>query len=195
MRIAFHNPWLNSSENQAYMSMAEAGRRIGVELIACAGETDIEACQPDFVLAVASSVAKITDFPTYLTVHEPKEFYLSQLPLLRNLFSFDGYLTISDSLVRFIKDICTGVGRVEEPGFCYLTPQISDLHCDWDRPDRAETLKVSYFGTNWSRRMPLLFRALDPMGILRIHGPRVLGRGKPRQLSGSGGLRRRGTAA
>jgi len=104
-------------------------------------------------------------------VHEPKEFYLSQLPLLRNLFTFDGYLTISDSLVRFIKDICTGVGRIEEPGFCYLTPQISDLHCDWNRPDRAETLQVAYFGTNWSRRMPLLFRALDPMGILRIHRP------------------------
>jgi hypothetical protein len=57
MRIAYHNPWVSSSENQIYMSMAEAGRRIGIDLVACADEKDIEACRPDFVLAVASSVA------------------------------------------------------------------------------------------------------------------------------------------
>jgi phosphoglycerol transferase len=172
MRIAYHNPWVNSAENQIYMSMAEAGRRIGVELIACADENDIDACRPDFVLAVASSVAKITDHPTYLTVHEPKTLFLDQPQRMRNLFTFDGYLTISDSLVRFIQDFTAGAGRCEDaPGFCYITPQRSDLHCDWDRNDLPATLRVVYFGTNWNRRGPLLFRALDPMGILRIQGP------------------------
>ena len=102
MRIAYHNPWANASENQAYMSMAEAARRIGVDLVACTDETEIEACRPDFVLTVASSVPKITDFPTYLTVHEPKALFLEQPVRTRNLLSFDGYLTISDSLARFI---------------------------------------------------------------------------------------------
>jgi hypothetical protein len=171
MRIAYHNPWVSSSENQIYMSMAEAGRRIGIDLVACADEKDIEACRPDFVLAVASSVAKITDFPTYLTVHEPKALFLQQKQRMRNLFSFDGYLTVSDSLVRFIKDFCAGAGRAEEPGFCYLTPQTCDLRFDWTRPDLADTLRVVYFGTNWNSRMPVLFRALDPMGILHIQGP------------------------
>jgi hypothetical protein len=171
MRVAYHNPWVNSSENQIYMSMAEAGRRIGINLIACADEKDIAACRPDFVLTVASSVAKITDFPTYLTVHEPPALFLEQPQRMRNLFSFDGYLTVSDSLVRFIKDFCAGVGRAEEPGFCYLTPQVCDLRCDWTRADLPDTLRVVYFGTNWNSRMPVLFRALDSMGILHIQGP------------------------
>jgi hypothetical protein len=172
MRIAYHNPWVNSAENQTYMSMAEAAQRIGVELVACVDEKDIEACRPDFVMTVASSVAKITDFPTYLTVHEPKALFLEQPQRMRNLFSFDGYLTVSESLVGFIRDFCAGVGRWEDdPGFCYLTPQTSALRCDWDSPDLAARLRVVYFGTNWNRRMPLLFRALDPMGILRIQGP------------------------
>jgi len=171
MRIAYHNPWANASENQAYMSMAEAARRIGVDLVACTDETEIEACRPDFVLTVASSVPKITDFPTYLTVHEPKALFLEQPVRTRNLLSFDGYLTISDSLARFIKDFCAGTGRIEEPGFCYLTPQTTNLRCDWQHPARADRLRVVYFGTNWNRRMPVLFRALDQTGILRIRGP------------------------
>jgi hypothetical protein len=30
-RMVYYNPWLNSSENQAFMSMREAGTRIGVD--------------------------------------------------------------------------------------------------------------------------------------------------------------------
>lgn len=171
MRIAYHNPWVNSSENQAFMSMQEAGLRIGVELFDCANEDQIEACRPDFVIAVATSVPKITDFPTYVTVHEPKSYLFDMQGRIRNLFSFDGYLTISDSLDRFIRDFTAAVGRTEEPGFFFLTPQVSTLQCAWADPDRAETLKVVYFGTNWNRRIPLLFRALDPMQVMRIHGP------------------------
>ena len=178
MRIAYHNPWTQSSENQVYMSMAAAARRIGVELVACTDEDEIEACRPDFVLSVASAMAKITDFPTYLTVHEPKAYLLDQPERIRNLFSYDGYLTISDSLKRFIRDFCFGVGREEEPGFCYLTPQVSEIRTDWDNIQRSSALRVVYFGTNWKRRMPLLFRALDRTGIFCIHGPEESWRGE-----------------
>jgi hypothetical protein len=178
MRIAYHNPWTDSSENQAFMSMAEAGRRIGVQLVACANAQDIDACRPDFVLSVASSVPKVSDHPTYLNVHEPKSYLFDQPQRLRNILSYDGYLTISDRLERFIRDFCYGTGRHEEPGFFFLTPQVSALRCEWERPDRAETLRVAYFGTNWNRRMPLLFRALDPMGIAHIHGPEASWKGE-----------------
>ncbi len=171
-RIAYHNPWRNASENQGYMSMAAAGRGLGIEVVACENERDIEACQPDFVLCVSAGVAKITDFPTYLTVHVPIPIMVENGVCFRNFFSFDGYLTISDSLVRLIRDITYGAGRYEaEPGFCYLTPQISALSRDWARDDLAATLRIVYFGTNWQPRMPALFRALDRFGILAIHGP------------------------
>ncbi len=171
MRIAYHNPWIESSENQGFMSMEEAARRIGVALVACGDEAAIEACRPDFVLSVSTAMAKITDFPTYLTVHEPKAYLLEQPERVRNLFSYDGYLTISDSLARFVRDFCCGVGRTEEPGFFYLTPQVSQIRTDWPEVVKGDALRVVYFGTNWNRRMPLLFRALDRTGILGIHGP------------------------
>jgi len=173
MRIAFYNPWENSSENQAFMSMAEAGARIGVDLVACANAADIDRCGPDFVLSVATSVPKVTDHPAYLNLHEPKSYLFNEPQRLRNILTYDGYVTISDRLDRFIADICSGVGRREEPGFFFLTPQRSELRSDWDQADRAATLRVAYFGTNWNRRMPLLFRALDRLGIARIHGPRA----------------------
>jgi hypothetical protein len=172
MRIAYHNPWKDSAENQGYRSMEAAGRAIGVEVISCADEAAIESCQPDFVLCVTAGVAKITDIPTYLTVHVPVSVLVENPVCFRNFFSFDGYLTISDSLVRTIRDITFGAGRYEaEPGFCYLTPQISALSCDWARTDLANTMRIAYFGTNWQARMPDLFDALDPLGILAIHGP------------------------
>jgi hypothetical protein len=172
MRIAYHNPWKNSAENQGFMSMQAAANAIGVEITACGNEHDIEACQPDFVLCVTAGVAKITDIPTYLTVHVPMAVMLENPVCCRNFFSFDGYLTVSDSLVRMVRDMTYGAGRYEpDPGFCYLTPQISTLSCDWSRPDLKETLRVAYFGTNWQPRMPELFRALDSSGILSIHGP------------------------
>jgi hypothetical protein len=171
-RIAYHNPWKNAAENQGYMSMAAAGRAIGVEVIACENERDIEACRPDFVLCVTAGVAKITDFPTYLTVHVPSTVLVENAVCFSNFFSFDGYLTISDSLARLVRDITFGAGRYEpEPGFCYLTPQLGTLSCDWSRAGLADTLKIVYFGTNWQSRMPGLFRALDRFGVLAIHGP------------------------
>jgi len=172
MRIAYHNPWKNASETQNAMCMVAAGRAIGVTVVPCADEHAIEACAPDFVLSVTAGVAKVTDFPTYLTVHVPIPVMIDIGVCFRNLYSYDGYLTVSDSLARVIRDVTFGAGTYEpEPGFCYLTPQISSLACDWDAPDRAQRLKIAYFGTNWNARMPGLFRGLDPLGILAIHGP------------------------
>ena len=178
MRVAYHNPWVESSENQAFASMAAAGARVGVDLVACADAAQIEACRPDFVISMATAVPKVADFPTYLAVHEPKSYLFEQPQRLRNILSYDGYLTIVDRLQRFVRDFSYGVGRPEDPGFFFNTPQVSPLACDWRQANRAQTLRVVYFGTNWNRRMPLLFRALDPMGIARIHGPEASWRGE-----------------
>ena len=153
------------------MSMREAATRIGVNLIACQNAEDIDAADPDFVISMTSVQPKISRYPTYVNLHEPT-LYLHALPnRFRNLFSYDGYLTISDSLERLCRDMTSGVGHQEMPGFFYCTPQINALRFDWEAPGIADRLRVVYFGTNWSPRMPHLFRALDATGVLRIHGP------------------------
>jgi len=171
MKVGFLNPWSNAAENQAYMSQAIAARRIGLELLGCRDEIELEASQVDFVISIASSVPKVCDYPTYLNVHEPTSRFLRNEVYLRNLMSYDGYLTIADSLRRFVRDVSFGVGRSDEPGFYFDTPQKSDTCACIPEIVKQRNLQVVYFGTNWDRRSPELFDLLDAKGILRIHGP------------------------
>jgi len=173
MKIAYMNPWDNAAENQAYRSLCIGAKRLGIELIDCRVAEDIEAVSPDFAISVASSIPKAADCPTYLTLHEPRRRFMESEFYLNNLLTYDGFLTISDRLLRFAKDICFGVGRQTEVGFYYNTPQKSELQADIEDAVRNDGLRIGYFGTNWDRRAPELFRALDRRAILRIHGPRA----------------------
>jgi hypothetical protein len=171
MRIAYHDPSVDPVDKQVTMSMVTAARRIGVDLVRCADERAIEACRPDFVLAVSTAAPKVADFPSYLMLRQPKSLFLENSDLMCNVLSYDGYLTIFDSLRRFIGDVSAGIRRPEQPGFAIPAPPISDIQCDWQRSDLSDTLRVIYFGSNTSCPMPLLFRALDKSEILHIHGP------------------------
>lgn len=171
MKVGFLNPWSNAAESQACMSQVIAARKIGLELIACKDESELESSRVDFVISVASSVPKVCDYPTYLNVHEPTARFLGNAFYLNNLMTYDGYLTISDSLYRFLRDLSFGIGRPGEPGFYFDTPQKSEVYADIPQTVRDGTLKIVYFGTNWDRRSPKLFDLLDTNGIIRIHGP------------------------
>jgi hypothetical protein len=169
VQIAYHNPWIEAAENQTFASLVIAAQSLGVTAHACTNHEDIEACNPDFVLSVSSSVPKMVDVPSYLTVHAPPGFFLETPGHLYNLLSYDGFVTISDSIGRFLRDLMIGVGRDETPGFYYTSPQITNLRMDWSAPPCG--FKVVYLGTNWDRRLPDLFRVLDQAEIIRIFGP------------------------
>ena len=173
MKIAYYNPYLNSAENQIYASMELAGSRLGLELLECKDDVDICAFDPDFVISVTAQVPKVTHHPSYLAMHEPNASIFSHDVKFPNILSYDGYLTISDSIVRFIQDFTYGVHRDEEPGFFYLTPQKAEISVDWSKVVALGNLKIAYFGTNWKSRMPKLLGQLDSMNLLRIHGPKA----------------------
>ena len=171
MKIAYHNPHHDASGSRAFKHLRDAGRSLGLGLFDCADERDIDACNPDFVLSVSTEVAKIVDRPSYLALLQPKAQTLEDPGRLKNILSYDGYLTVSDSLARFVGDFSHGLGSIEAAGFFRPTPRRSDLRFDWGRRDFATNLKVVYCGTNQAGDMPILFRALSPTGILRSHGP------------------------
>jgi len=171
MKIAYLNPWSNAAEGQAYFSLAAAGRSLGLDLVSCSTPEEVEQADPEFVLSVASSVPKVVDVPSYLTVHEPTKRFLDRAFYLNNLLSYDGFLTISDTLERFVKDLCFGAGRYAGVGFYYNSPQVSGLQTDLPQVVAAGDLRIVYIGTNWDRRAPRLLEALDERGMLRIHGP------------------------
>ena len=171
MRIAYLNPCSNAAENQAYYSLAAAGRTIGIDLVSCQTPEELEASNVEFALSVASSIPKVADVPSYLTVHEPTARFLDRAFYMNNLLSHDGFLTISDSLERFVKDVCLGAGRYAGVGFYYNTPQISQIETDLTRIASENALRIVYIGTNWDRRAPGLLQQLDEVCILTIHGP------------------------
>src|SRR5262245_36447296 len=102
LKIAYLNPWRNSAESQAFQSMRIAAERIGHELVHCSNSSEIIECAPDFVLATASTQPKLTGHPTFGVIHEPRNRFLLTRQYFVNLLTYDGYLTISDSLRDFL---------------------------------------------------------------------------------------------
>ena len=171
MRIAFLNPWANASENHAFRSQEIAARRIGHELLHCANSDELEAAAPDFVLAVSSVQPKLTPFPTYGVVHEPRDRFLGNKEYFQNLLTYDGYLTISDSLVTFLTSLLHGVRRPANIGVYYQTCQENTADPDFLSRLQRGDVKLTYFGTNWDRRRSRFFQLLSDLDGVEIYGP------------------------
>jgi hypothetical protein len=171
VKIAYHNPLSDITESWVFKQLQHAGQCLGHQLFDCYDERDIESCRPDFVLSVSTLVPKIVDTPSYLALHQPKAWILEDNRRLRNILSYDGYLTISDSLARLARDIGHGIGIADEPGFFHPTPRRSGLYADWQRDDLGHALRIVYCGTDYAGEMPGLLRALVPSGVLHVYGP------------------------
>jgi hypothetical protein len=171
MRIAYLNPWKHAAENQAFRSLQQAATRIGHELIHCADSDEVEVQQPDFVLATASTQAKLNDCPHYGTIHEPRDRFLTSREYFNNLLSYDGYLTISETIERFLRNVLFNVGRDDSVGFYYNTCQRQELVTDLPTLIRDRKLIVTYFGTNWDHRRSDFFRRFSELDGVQICGP------------------------
>jgi hypothetical protein len=171
MRIAYLNPWRHAAENQAFRSLQQAATRIGHELIHCTDSDEVEVQQPDFVLATASTQPKLNDCPHYGTIHEPRDRFLTSREYFNNLLSYDGYLTISDTLTRFLRNVLFNAGRDESVGFYYNTCQRQELTTDLAALIRDRKLTVTYFGTNWDHRRSDFFRRFSEVDGVQICGP------------------------
>jgi Glycosyl transferase family 2 len=171
LKIAFLNPWRNAAENQAFRSLQRAAARIGHEFVQCCNSDEVDACQPDFVLAAASTQPKLNDVPHYGVIHEPRDRFLTNREYFLNLLTYDGYLTIADSLERFLRDISYSVGRSEDIGFYYNTCQKQERTADLPTLIRNQKLIITYFGTNWDHRRSSFFRQLSEVDSVQICGP------------------------
>jgi hypothetical protein len=171
MRIGYLNPWRNAAENQAFRSLQAAAGRIGHEFFHCSNSDEVEVCRPDFVLASASTQPKLNDCPHYAVVHEPRDRFLTDRGYFQNLLTCDGYLTISDSLARFLRDVLYGLGRPGDIGFYYNTCQRQPRAADLRPLLEERRLVVTYFGTNWDHRRSSFFRLLSERDGIQICGP------------------------
>ena len=170
-RIGYLNPFSEKAENQAAASLVEGAARLGHMMIPVATSAQILAAELDFVISVATSQPKLTTTPTFAAIHEPKVRLCGEEHLFRNLLSYDGYLTISQTLAEFLGGLNTGFRRGDEVGFYYNTPQVAQARADLPAIVGKGELELCYFGTNWDRRARPLLRALALRPYMRIHGP------------------------
>jgi hypothetical protein len=170
-RIGFLNPWKDKAENQAFKSLQEGARRIGHEFVHVTTSNEILAANLDFVIAVASTQAKLTDVPTFGAIHEPRLRFWEKPEYFQNLLTYDGYMTIADSLHKFLSAFCAGAGKPQHVGSYYNTPQRQEIVSDIEALAASGELGLCYFGTNWDPRSRPLFRALVRRDYMRIYGP------------------------
>jgi hypothetical protein len=171
MKIGFLNPWRVAAENQAFSSLRIAAERLGHELVHCANSEEVERHAPAFVLASASTQPKLADVPHYGVIHEPRDRFLAHREYFENLLSYDGYLTISETLHRFLADVTFGAGRGQPIGYYYNTCQRQEAAADLESLIGRRALRIAYFGTNWDRRREGFFRILSETEGVEICGP------------------------
>ena len=171
-RIGYLNPWRDKAENQAFKSLSEGARRIGHEFIHVTTSDEILAANLDFVIAVASTQPKLTEVPTFGAIHEPRVRFWEKTEYFQNLLTYDGYMTIADTLRGFLNSFCAGAGKPQHVGFYYNTPQQQEMVADVEGLAERGELGLCYFGTNWDPRSRPLFRALVRSDYMRIYGPK-----------------------
>jgi hypothetical protein len=172
MKIAVLNPSRSAAENQSVASLRIAAARIGHEVVPCKNSAEAESCSPDFVLALAATQPKLSDVPHYGVIHESRDRFLGNRKEFNNLLSYDGYLTISGRMERFLRDLSYGVGRQRPIGYCYPTSQRQDGSADLRSLLDRRALQIAYFGTNRDERRQGLFRMLSEASGVRIYGPK-----------------------
>lgn len=173
MRIAFLNVWTaTSAEEQAAQAIRIAGERIGVEVVPCFNNAQVEAAKPDFVIVNSRTQAKLTGFPTYACLNEPSTVYFRDPKLLQYLYTFDGYTSLSDSLAEFAQQALYGVGRSEEIGTYFSTAlKQSTSNEDIKAALTNGNSKLPYFGTNWDGRRIDFFKSFGNWDKGEIYGP------------------------
>ncbi|MEO8368650.1 MAG: glycosyltransferase family A protein [Candidatus Solibacter sp.] len=131
----------------------------------------MEELAPDFVLSASSTQPKLVDIPHYGVIHEPRDCFFANRHYFNNIVTYDGYLTISETLERFLTDISVGVGRPKPVGYYYNSCQRHAASADLEKLIAARELRITYFGTNWDRRRESFFRVLSYSPGVEICGP------------------------
>ncbi|MFX8848487.1 hypothetical protein ABTM68_19395, partial [Acinetobacter baumannii] len=91
----------------------------------------------------------LTHIPTFAAVHEPRGRFWEKSAYFQNLLTYDGYLTISDSLRSFLTAFCAGYAKDVGIGRYYNTPQRQSFSADVRGLLDRDQLRLCYFGTNW----------------------------------------------
>jgi hypothetical protein len=187
--IGLLDPGRDSIEHPAHRSLQGAAERLGCTLVSCRNSMEIEASDPDYVLAVASTQPKLTRHPTFGVIHEPRQRFLLNKEAFDNLLTYDGYFTISETLRAFLRNILVGIGREGDIGFYASTPARLEIRAPVEELAATGAIKLAYLGPDGDDEVRALLSGLDREGLVHVQGSRTT----PAHLTG--GLDRGGRPA
>jgi len=167
LRIAMLTPYARGSDEEAALRFCLAAEGAGIVAQEFSRSEDVFSFQPDMVVCLSFQDGKTTPFPTYGLITQPRSTYMQTPRFLRNLLTYDGYLTVVDGLNEWISDLCFGARKRAEFGYFTRSAQAF--------PFRAldyRNARLIYVGTNWDGpRWHQMFKHLAAQGSLDVYGP------------------------
>jgi len=171
LKIAIHNHFAGQpvAETEFSQKICRAAANIGWEAIEVGSSTEINACKPDFVIALAFRTPKLTQFPTYGSMVTPPAFFVHDDQFIKDIVSYDGYLCSSEHIRSWLADILY-LTRKEH----FIARWFTSTHHIPYHPPRFTSARLLYAGTNWDGpRYAALFERLDSKPYVDIYGPQT----------------------
>jgi hypothetical protein len=171
LKIAIHSHYAGQqvAETEFSKRICLAARNIGWEAFEVATSTEINQCEPDFVIALAFRTSKLTRFPTYGSMVTPPAFFGHDAQFIKNIISYDGYLCSSEHIRRWLKDILYLTSKEH-----FIAPWFTSTHHVPYRSPQFASPRLLYTGTNWDGpRYGTLLERLDSEPYLDVYGPQA----------------------
>jgi hypothetical protein len=166
-RFVILHSFAGRAEDDGARRLVHAAAAMGIEAYAMHDPSGIDQFDPDFVLCLSHHEGRTTERPTYGVIMAPLAWYAHDPAAIDRILSYDGHLTLSETLAAWLEATLAAAGRRPLIGHYTNTVQATD----WT-PPRLAAPRLAYVGTNWDG-----WRHWDPFdrlarrGLLRVHGP------------------------
>lgn len=170
MRIAIHNHFAGQevAETEFSRRICLAAANLGWTAVEVPSSSAINQLDPDFVIALTFRTPKLTKFPTYGSMVNPPSYFSHDEQFVKNILSYDGYLSSSPHITSWLKDI---LYLTRKPYF--TAPWFTSSHHVPYRPPQISEPRLFYSGTNWDGpRYRQLLERLDAEPYFDVCGPR-----------------------
>jgi hypothetical protein len=168
LRIAISNFFAGREVAETGLSrrIYRAAQSLGWEASEVSSSTEINSFDPDFVIALHFFTPKLTRHPTYGCLWNPPSFFEREDSYVKNILSYDGYLTSSPHISNWLKAKLRST-----PKKYFLAPFYTSCHRVPYRPPDLSRPRLVYAGTNWDGpRYKKLFQRLDSQPDVDIYG-------------------------
>lgn len=168
MKVAIQNPFAEQqvAETELSRRICLAATRLGWSAVEVHTSIEVNAFQPDFVIALHNNSPKLAQFPTYGCIWNPPSFFEGTDKFVRHILTYDSYLTSSPVMERWLHQILYNT-----PKQFFSTPFYTSCPATLYQPPQLAQPRLVYLGSNWDgKRFGDLFNALDTQAYMEVYG-------------------------